>query len=116
MLMIILWMKTILKKYIEYRQSNDDNTLKQEFINDLTICINNLAKRHYEDIEQLHQPGFILLYIPIEPCVNLIYSDIDFRKVLDLANSKNIIIIGIINCCLKTNKSTLGIKTPRKKC
>ena len=91
---LIVDSKTILKKYIEYRQSNDDNTLKQEFINDLTLCINNLAKRHYEDIEQLHQPGFILLYIPIEPCVNLIYSDIDFRKILDLANSKNIIIIG----------------------
>lgn len=91
---VIIDSKVILKKYIEYRQSDEDNNLKQEFINDLSHCINDLGKRHYEDIGQLNQPGFILLYIPIEPCVNLIYSDMDFRKVLELANSKNIIIIG----------------------
>lgn len=91
---IIIDSKVILKKYLEYRQSDSDENLKKEFITDITLCINNLAKRHYEDIEELAQPGFILMYIPVESCVNLIYSDEDFVKVIELANSKNIIIIG----------------------
>jgi len=91
---VIIDSKVILKKYLEYRQNESDESLKQEFISDITLCVNNLAKRHYEDIETLVQPGFILMYIPVESCVNLIYSDADFRKVVELANSKNIIILG----------------------
>lgn len=34
------------------------------------------------------------MYIPIEACVNLIYTDFDFKNIIELANSKNIIIIG----------------------
>lgn len=90
---IVIDSKAILKNYINYRQTEDE-VFKKEFINDITACINNLAKRHYEDIETLNQPGFILMYIPIEPCVNLIYTDKDFEKVIELANTKNIIITG----------------------
>ena len=35
-----------------------------------------------------------MLYIPIDSCVNLIYTDPDFRKILELANTHNIIITG----------------------
>jgi DNA anti-recombination protein RmuC len=34
------------------------------------------------------------MYIPIETCINMIYTDYDFRSVLEIANSKNIIIVG----------------------
>ena len=91
---VVIDSKVILKKYLEYCESGSDEKLKQEFVNDITLCVNNLAKRHYEDVETLAQPGFILMYIPVESCVNLIYSDSAFKKVVELANSKNIIIIG----------------------
>lgn len=92
---IIIDSKVILKNYIEYQQSNnEDNNLKKVFISDLTNCINALAKKNYEDIDSIEQPGFILMYIPIEACVSMIYTDFDFRKVLELANSRNIIIVG----------------------
>lgn len=91
---IIIDSKVILKNYIEYQQSEDNETLKKAFITDLTNCITNLAKKNYEEIETLHQPGFILMYIPVETCINVIYTDYDFRKVLELANSRNIIIVG----------------------
>lgn len=90
---LILDSKVILKNYIEYREC-DDESIKKFFINDLTNCINNLTKKNYEEIEDTNQPGFILMYIPIETCVNLIYTDYDFKKVIELANSKNIIIVG----------------------
>lgn len=91
---IIIDSKVILKNYIEYQQSDDNEILKKAFITDLTNCITNLAKKNYEEIESLYQPGFILMYVPVETCINMIYTDYDFRKVLELANSRNIIIVG----------------------
>lgn len=90
---IIIDSKVILKNFIEYMQSEDES-LKKAFINDLTNCITSLSVKNYEEIEKLNQPGFILMYIPVETCVNLIYTDFDFRKVIELANSRNIIITG----------------------
>lgn len=90
---IIIDSKVILKNFIEYMQSEDE-LLKKAFINDLTNCITSLSVKNYEEIEKLNQPGFILMYIPVETCVNLIYTDFDFRKVIELANSRNIIIAG----------------------
>ena len=91
---IIIDSKVILKNYIEYQQSDDNEILKKAFITDMNNCITSLAKKNYEEIEELSQPGFILMYIPVETCVNLIYTDYDFRKVVELAHSRNIIIVG----------------------
>ena len=91
---IIIDSKVILKNYIEYQQSDNDESLKKAFISDLNTCIVNLSKKNYEDIETVNQPGFILMYIPVETCINMIYTDYDCRKVLGLANSRNIIIVG----------------------
>lgn len=94
---IIIDSKVILKNFIEYRQNQDEiqnKHYKTAFLSDLTNCINNLAKKNYEEIPQTNQPGFILMFIPIETCVNLIYTDYDFKKIIELANSKNIIIVG----------------------
>lgn len=90
---LVIDSKVILKNYIAYRQTEDE-TLKRSFISDLSNCINSLAKKNYEGIENTHQPGFILMFIPIEACVDMIYTDLDFRKVVENANSQNIIIAG----------------------
>lgn len=90
---LVIDSKVILKNFIEYRQTDDD-TIKKLFINDLSNCINSLAKKSYEEIKGLNQPGFILMYIPIEACVNMVYTDYDFKSIVENANSKNIIIVG----------------------
>ena len=90
---LIIDSKVILKNYLEYRETETEYD-KKAFLNDLTTCINQLGNKHYEQIENTHQAGFILMYIPIESCVNLIYTDPDFRKILELANTHNIIITG----------------------
>lgn len=90
---LIIDSKVILKNYLEYRETETECD-KKAFLNDLTTCINQLGNKHYEHIENTHQAGFILMYIPIESCVNLIYTDPDFRKILELANAHNIIITG----------------------
>ncbi len=91
---LIIDSKVILKSYLDYSNSEEDANLKKQFVNDLTNCVNDLAKKNYEEIDVLNQPGFILMFIPIENCINLIYTDYDFKKVVELANSKNIIIVG----------------------
>ena len=90
---LIIDSKVILKNYLEYRETETECD-KKAFLNDLTTCINQLGNKHYEQIKNTHQAGFILMYIPIESCVNLIYTDPDFRKILELANAHNIIITG----------------------
>lgn len=90
---LIIDSKVILKNYLEYHETETECD-KKAFLNDLTTCINQLGNKHYEQIENTHQAGFILMYIPIESCVNLIYTDPDFRKILELANAHNIIITG----------------------
>ena len=90
---LIIDSKVILKNYLEYSETETESD-KKAFLNDLTTCINQLGNKHYEQIENTHQAGFILMYIPIESCVNLIYTDPDFRKILELANTHNIIITG----------------------
>lgn len=91
---LVIDSKVILKNYIEYCNSDNNETFKKLFIDDLTNCIISLGKKNYEEIDGINQPGFILMYIPIESCVNMIYSDSAFQKVIELANSKNIIITG----------------------
>lgn len=90
---LVIDSKVILKNFLEYRQ-NDDENIKKLFIKDLNDCISSLSKKNYENIDGLNQPGFILMYIPIEACINMIYTDYDFKSVVEFANSKNIIIIG----------------------
>ena len=90
---IIIDSKVILKNYVEFCNYKDEN-IKKSFVGDMINCINNLAKKNYEEIEETHQPGFILMFIPIEACINTIYTDYEFQKVIELANSKNIIIVG----------------------
>ena len=90
---IIIDSKVILKNFIDYKQT-EEQSYKKAFIADLTNCISLLSKKNYEEIDTLHQPGFILMFIPIESCINTIYTDYDFKNVIELANSRNIIIIG----------------------
>ena len=90
---LVLDSKVILKNFIEYQQTEDES-YKNAFLTDLTNCINSLAKKNYEDIPQTNQPGFILMFIPIESCVNAIYTDYTFKKAVELANAKNIVIVG----------------------
>jgi DNA recombination protein RmuC len=90
---IIIDSKVILKNYLTYQQEETEIT-KKAFLTDISNCIANLAKKNYEEIGGLSQAGFILMYIPIESCINAIYTDFDFKKVVEQANSSNIIIVG----------------------
>ncbi len=94
---ILIDCKLNLDKYIEYKENEDINLIqekKNEFIKDLNSTINLLANKKYETAKEITQAGFILMYIPLEPVLTLIYTDKDFLGVIKNANEKNIIIVG----------------------
>ena len=91
---ILIDCKLNLEKYIEYKEDELNLTKKTDFIKDLNTTINNLYNKKYETALNLKQPDFILMYIPIETIMTLIYTDKDFLTVIKNANEKNIIIVG----------------------
>lgn len=90
---IIIDCKLNLDKYLEY-SDKPDISRKQEFIKDLNTTINNLANKKYQTSVDFVQPDFILMYIPLETVITLIYTDKDFINVIKNANERNIIIVG----------------------
>ncbi len=85
--------KLNLEKYIEYKE-NQTPLNKSELIKDLNQTVNKLSSKYYESAKDTNQTDFILMYIPLEPVITLIYTDKDFYNVIKNANDKNIIIVG----------------------
>lgn len=93
---IIIDCKLNLEKYIDFKESSDEFKIqkKNDFIKDLNTTVNNLSNKKYESALNINQPNFILMYIPLEPVLTLIYTDKDFLSVVKNASEKNIIIVG----------------------
>ena len=94
---ILIDCKLNLDKFIDYQNSlktDLEKTKKAEFIKDLNTTINLLSQKKYETALNINQPDFILMYIPLEPVLTLIYTDCDFVSVIKNAVDKNIIIVG----------------------
>ena len=94
---ILIDCKLNLDKYLEYTDNINTDfvaTKKAEFIKDLNETINSLSNKKYETAQGISQPDFVLMYIPVESIVSLIYTDNDFISVIKNANEKNIIIVG----------------------
>ncbi|MBQ8475952.1 DNA recombination protein RmuC [bacterium] len=90
---ILIDCKLNLDKYLDYTK-HPDTLRKSEFIKDLNNTVNNLSNKKYQTAINLNQPDFILMYIPLEPIITLIYTDKDFLNVVKNANDKNIILVG----------------------
>lgn len=89
--------KLNLEKYIEFKECNDkelSKIKKNEFIKDLNNTIAQLSNKKYETMMGCNQTDFILMYVPLEPIITLIYTDNDFIGVVKNALEKNIIIVG----------------------
>ena len=90
---LIIDSKLTLTSYLEYEDNQNAQT-KDKFKQALKARIKDLADKNYETAADLAQPDFILLFMPIENCISMVYSDNDFQDILQLAYNSNIIIIG----------------------
>ena len=90
---LIIDSKLTLTSYLEYEENQNSQT-KEKFKQAIKARIKDLSDKNYESATDLAQPDFILLYMPIENSISMIYSDNDFQDILHMAYNSNIIIVG----------------------
>ena len=85
---LIIDSKVTLTSYLEYIKDNDK---LKEFKNEVKKRIVDLANKNYQNAGDLSKPDFVLMYMPIETSVNLLYED---AELINSAYKSNIIIVG----------------------
>ena len=85
---LIIDSKVTLTSYLDYIE---DNSKINEFKSEVKKRITDLANKNYQNAGDLSQPDFVLMYMPVESSVNLLYEDLDL---INLAYKSNIIIVG----------------------
>ena len=85
---LIIDSKVTLSSYLDYIE---DNSKLNEFKLEVKRRISDLANKNYQHAGNLLQPDFVLLYMPIESSVNLLYED---ASLVRQAYNSNIIIVG----------------------
>ncbi|MBE7702805.1 MAG: DNA recombination protein RmuC [Cyanobacteria bacterium SIG28] len=85
---LIIDSKVTLTSYLDYIE---DNSKINEFKNEVKKRIVDLSNKNYQNAEDLLQPDFVLMYMPIESSVNLLYED---SELINQAYKSNIIIVG----------------------
>jgi len=85
---LIIDSKVTLTSYLEYVE---DSSKLNEFKNKVKDRIKDLANKNYQNAGDIFQPDFVLMYLPIEPSVELLYQDTDL---IQQAYKANIIIVG----------------------
>ena len=69
---------------------NNEDKIK-DFKSEVRKRIVDLANKNYQSAKDLWQPDFVLMYMPIENSLQLVYNDFDL---INLAYKSNIIIVG----------------------
>lgn len=85
---LIIDSKVTLSSYLDYIE---DSSKINEFKNEVKKRIADLANKNYQSADELYQPDFVLMYMPIESSVNLLYQDSDL---IMQAYKNNIIVVG----------------------
>ncbi len=85
---LIIDSKVTLTSYLEYIE---DNSKLADFKTEVKKRITDLANKNYQGAGDLSQPDFVLMYMPVESSVNILYDDLDLIK---QAYKANIIIVG----------------------
>lgn len=85
---LIIDSKVTLTSYLDYVK---DETKLKEFKSEVKKRIIDLANKNYQNAGDLSQPDFVLMYMPVETSVNLLYEDSD---IINSAYKANIIIVG----------------------
>ena len=85
---LVIDSKVTLTSYLDYIE---DESKIGEFKTEVKKRIVDLANKNYQNAEGISQPDFVLMYMPIESSISLLYEDSDIIK---QAYKSNIIIVG----------------------
>ena len=84
---LIIDSKVTLTSYLECIK---DSSKLKDFKNEVKQRIKDLAEKNYQNADNTNQPDFILMYMPIDSSVGLLYEDAD---IINNAYKSNIIIV-----------------------
>ena len=85
---IIVDSKVTLSSYLECIK---DNTKIKNFKSEIKRRLIDLAEKNYNNANDINQPDFIIMYLPIESSLSIVYED---NELINLAYKNNIIISG----------------------
>ena len=85
---LIIDSKVTLSSYLDYI---NDSTKIKEFKAEVKSRIADLAEKNYQNASDTNQPDFILMFMPIDSSVSLLYQD---SEIIEYAYKSNIIITG----------------------
>ena len=85
---LIIDSKVTLTSYLDYIE---DETKLKEFKTEVKKRITDLANKNYQSADDISQPDFVLMYMPVETSVNLLYQD---TELIQSAYRANVIIVG----------------------
>ncbi|MCX7727976.1 MAG: DNA recombination protein RmuC [Bacteroidia bacterium] len=74
---IIIDSKMTLSSFVEYQSATTEeekNKFANEIIKSIEQHIDNLSNKEYEKIYNLHSVDFVLMFVPIEPIINIIHQ------------------------------------------
>ena len=106
---IIIDSKVTLTSYLD---CIEDESKVKDFKAEVKKRIVDLANKNYQNAENLWQPDFVLMYIPIESSLNLIYED---YELINSAYKSKIIIVGTASL-LTTIKLVDQLFAQQKQC
>lgn len=69
----------------------DDKDKIKDFKAEVKKRIIDLSNKNYQSAENLWQPDFVLMYMPVEPSLQLLYQDFEL---INFAYKSNVIIVG----------------------
>lgn len=85
---LIIDSKVTLTSYLE---CTEDATKIKEFKSEVKKRMTDLANKNYQGAANIWQPDFVLMYMPIESSVKLLYEDYDL---INMAYKSKVIIVG----------------------
>lgn len=85
---LIIDSKVTMKSYLDY---TEDHSKIKEFKSGVKTRIAELSEKNYQNASNTNQPDFVLMYMPIDSAVTLLYEDSD---IINYAYKSNIIIAG----------------------
>lgn len=93
---LVIDAKAILSSIVDLDFENETEKIKRIF-SAVKIRVKELAEKKYQTIDGLIQPEFVLMYIPIEPIVNLLYTTKEGMEIIEMARKNKIVITGNVS-------------------
>lgn len=93
---LIIDAKAILSSIVNLDGEDQEETCKKIF-SAVKIRVKELSDKKYHSIKGLNQPEFILMYIPVEPVVNLLYTTKEGMEIVEQARKNKVVITGNVS-------------------